>query len=374
MYNEIKKILNSLNEPTIWKLKTFDELLEENIKEAKEILSSDEVEWNPIDSDPYMKKLRVLTLRQIHNQNYMKSSIKKMLITTATEVDLDHLGIEKNVIRDKGHYPYADFEFKLSEENKNNVVIPEGLVLNSTDDRFKAHTIKQTTIPAGELTAVVRVELEEYTKESFVKTEKLLTDVPFSLEIKQLENFKNGESVETDERYRLRILSANAKYNTAGSLEAYKFFTYSADGRIKDVSIPTNNKQVLDVDIYIASDAEIDDEMIQKVYDSCNKKFVRPLGDRLNVYPAELILLDLVAEIELFELYDVDEIDAQIKENFNLSFFIGDEFLRVDFIKKFHVTNNVYKVNSEFEDTIVTNKQIIKINSINFTYVQAKEI
>lgn len=369
--NNIALALSTLQEPTAFDTKTFDEILEDIIELAKPILKENEIEWQPIDSDPYMKKLRVLALRGVVNENYIKETVKQLLITTATGADLDNLGIERNVIRDQGMFPYADFEFKLEEANDKDIIIPAGLVLRSSDDRYKAHSLLDTTIKAGDLSTIIRFELETYVKKTYIKTETLITDIPFTLEIIQLDNFDNGSAIETDERYRLRIIGARYKYNTAGSLDAYEYFTYESDPRIKDVSIPVDDKNVLDVNIYIASDSIIDDEMIQKVYDSCNSKYVRPIGDRLTVYPVEIISLDLVAEIQLFELYNVDEIDAKIKENFDLYFSIGEEWLKIDFIKNFYVSTNVYEVTANFENVIATNQQMIKINSINFTYVKA---
>jgi len=370
MYRDLESKLSSLQEPTAIQNKSFDDLFNENIATAKEILNNDGIEWLPLESDPYTKNIRVLTLRQLHNQTDKNLTVKSLLLTTATGTDLDNLGAGLNIFRDAGEYPYTNFEFSLLTVSSNDIVIPKGLILNSDDDNYKALTKEETTIKAGELKSTVIVELSEYIEESEVKTENLVTDLTYAIEIKQLDIFKNGSTAENDERYRLRLIASKDKYNTAGSDGAYKFYTYSADSRIDDVSIPADNEP-LEVNIYIASFDGIDDAMIDRVYESCNEQYTRPLGDDLSVYPAQLIELDLTADIKLLDLLKQDDIDTQIKANFKNSFFIGQDFMKLDFYRKCGV-DGVYDVKSTFEDITVNDKQIIKINSINFNYTQAE--
>jgi phage-related baseplate assembly protein len=369
MYKDLENKLSSLQEPTAIQLKSFDELFNENIAEAKKILNTDLVEWLPLESDAYTKNIRVLTLRQMHNQADKNLTVKSLLLTTATKEDLDNLGAELNIFRDLGEYPYADFEFSLLTVSTNDIVIPKGLVLNSDDDKNKAFTKYETTIKAGDLKATVIVELEAYINESDVKTENLITDLTYTVDIKQLDIFKNGDDKEDDNRYRLRLIASNDAHNTAGSESAYKFYTYTADSRIDDVSIPNDNEP-LEVNIYIASFSGVDDAMIDRVYESCNEKYTRPLGDDLSVYPAQIIEVNLTGDIELLDLLKQDEIDTQIKANFNNSFFIGQDFMKLDFYRKCGVAGT-YDIKSAFTDVLANDKQIIKIVSINFNYTQA---
>ena len=102
-----------------------------------------------------------------------------------------------------------------------------------------------------------------------------------------------------------------------------------------------------------------------------NAKYTRPLNDKLSVKPAEIISLDLTVDIEVFDLLKQSEIDAEIRANFENSFFIGQNFIESDFMRKCHI-DGVYRVNSNFEDRIVSNKQIIKINSLTLILKGAK--
>ena len=366
MYKDIEKQLLSLQEPTVFNIKTFDELLAENIELAKEILGSD---WLPLESDPYMKKLRVLTLRQMHNQADKKETVKQLLVTTATGKDLDNLGASVGIFRDSGEYPYTNFEFKLLAQSDDDVVIPKGLILNDLEDKHRAFVVEDVVITTGAERGIAKVELLEFVEQSDVKCENIVTELTFGVEVKQLGIFDNGASFESDDRYRFRIIASNNRYSVAGPTEAYKYFVYEADARIDDVSIPDDN-EVLHVDIYIASFSGVDDVMIQRANVACNDKYTRPIGDKVSVLPAEIIALDIDVKIELFDLLKQSDVEKRIRENFLNSFFIGQNFVRSDLIRKCHI-DGVYRVSSDFEDVLVSNKQIIKIESLNLEFVEA---
>jgi len=276
MYKDLENKLSTLVEPTPFKIKTFDELLAENIALAKEIIGTD---WKPLESDPYMKKLRVLTLRQVHNQMDKKETFKQLLITTATDIDLDNLGAEFDVFRDEGEYPYAEFEFTLLTTQDKDVIIPAGLILNDINDNVRAYLVENITIVTGQISEIATVKLEKYIAESDIKTENIVSELTYAVDVKQLTLFSNGAEIESDDRYRLRIIASNAKYSTAGSVEAYKYFAYSADSRIDDITIPNDNNP-LDVNIFIASFEVVDETMINNVYKACNAEYTRPLGDQ----------------------------------------------------------------------------------------------
>ena len=366
MYENIEKQLSSLQDPLAFDITSFDELLNENITLAKDVLGLD---WLPLESDPYMKKLRVLTLRQMHNQADKKETVKQLLVTTATGADLDNFGASVGIFRDDGEHPYTDFEFKLLAQSDNDVVIPRGLILNDLKDNHRATVVEDVIITAGTESGIAKVELLEFVQQSNVKCENIVTELTFGVEVKQLGMFDNGTSLESDDRYRLRIIASNNRYSVAGPTEAYKYFVYSSDARIDDVSIPDDN-EVLHIDIYIASFSGVDDVMIQRADGACSDKYTRPIGDKVSVKPAEIISLDIDVKIELFDLLKQSDIEKRIRDNFLNSFFIGQNFVRSDLIRKCHI-DGVYRVSSDFEDVIVNNKQIIKISSLNLDFVEA---
>jgi len=366
MFNLLDR-LSSLPEPTAFDIKTYDELLDENVALAKEVLGDG---WIPLESDPYMRLIRVLTLRQLHNQTDKKETVKQSLIATATGADLDVLGAGVGVFRDKGEFPYAKFLFKLLAPAVSDRIIPAGTVLNDDDDTVTAQVVKNVIIPAGEIEAVGVVELEEYVKESEIKTENIVTELSFTFEAKQLEPFANGKEVENDERFRVRIIESFSAISTAGAEESYKYHAFNADSRIKDVAVI--DERVLEVDVYVASiDDNVDELMLSRVKEALNAKKVRPLNDKVTVHPAILKNINITATIELFDLLRQKEIEEQVRKNLLKTFYIGENFTRSDLIRRLHI-DGVYRVITDFKDVITSKKEIIHISEINLEFAEAK--
>ena len=360
MSKEIEKALAELRTPSVVVVSDFDTLLDENVALAKEVLGSD---WRPLESDAYMKKIRVLTLRQMHNQADKNETIKQLLVTTATGTSLDYKGLGRSVTRDEGESPYADFKFTLSSVLEHNVTIPKGTLLSSDDDKHKAETMEDAQIIAGDESVTVQVQLLELTSSSDVVTENIVTDMPFIAVTEQLESFKNGANVESDDRYRIRVIESLARFSTAGAEDAYRYYTFAADSRIDDLVVL--DEEILEVHIYIASNLGVDQAMIDRVYDSCTPKKVRPLNDKVVVAAAPIIGLDVSSTIEVFDLLKAGEIEEAIRDNFHNSFFIGQDFVKSDLDRKCHV-DGVYRVNTDFTDVLTNEKEIIKINSLHW--------
>jgi phage-related baseplate assembly protein len=353
--------LGNLPLPTIVEENDFETLFIENIEEAKKVLGEN---WQPLESDPYTQNIRLLTLRQMHNQAGLNHTIKQMLVTLATGVDLDYLGLERGIIRDEGEYPYADFEFTLYTALDYNVTIPKGTLLNDVTDSIHAYTSSDAVILEGELSVVVRVELEIFSFSSDLKTENIVTSLPFAPTVKQLESYSDGAALEDDERYRMRIILSR-KFSTAGSADAYRYFALSADARIADVFI--TSEASLEVHIYLASDVDIDDLMIERVYTICNAKSVRPLSDKVVVSTALVRELSISITITVFDLLKSGEIEEKIRNSFKYGFALGQDLVKSEILRKCHL-NGVYKVESDFVDVVVEQKEIIKIISLTLAF------
>jgi phage-related baseplate assembly protein len=359
----IKDALTKLGTPKAIETNSFEALLDKNISLAKEVLGEN---WYPLESDPYMKKLRVLTLRQIHNQADKNLTILSLLATTALGNDLDSIGIDRGVIRDEGQAPFAEFKFNLTKVSDGTLLIPSGTKIGLEDEvGIYATTIRDAVVLKGSSSVVTVAELSYPCVSSEIVLDTLITDIPYVAMLEQISSFSSGSIAEDDDRYRVRIILNRNRFNTAGSIDAYTFYTYSADSRIDDVFI--TSEAPLEVNVYIASFDGVDDEMIKRVEETLNAKEIRPLGDRVIVKPAKVISITLVATIEIFNIENSSLIEEQIRANFEESFFIGQDFVRSDFDRKCHV-DGVYRVVSNFKDVIVGKKEIVKINSLKLDF------
>jgi len=369
IYSKIKDTLRNLDTPTVTTVKNFDDFLAELIADAKEVLGRD---WRPLESDPYMKHLRVMALRKLHDQTNKNIIIRDLLVTTATGDMLDHLGVSRGVVRDEGEFPIARFEFKLSTPLDRDVVIPQGTILTS-DTNIQSETIEDGLISAGNDKVVVKVQLFEYVESSDIQTPYIVTELPFVATATQLESFHNGADVENDDRYRLRIITALARSSTAGAEDAYRWYAFSADRRIKDVCITSIPKSLI-VDIYVYAKSDmLDDEMIERVYSTCNAKSVRPLSDLVQVHKATIIPVTIKATLEVYDLLKASSIQEQIEENFRDSFGLGVDLVKSDFDRKCHV-DGVYRVVNDFEDILVDKHEVIEIQGFELEFVGVENV
>jgi hypothetical protein len=314
-----------------------------------------------------MRKLRVLTLRQMHNEADKNETIKQLLVTTATGVNLDHLGLELGVVRDKGEKPRALVKFSLPVERSFDIVIFAGTVLNNTGDDYKAYVVKDLTIKKGETFVQGDVELDRYIERSDVKCENIVTDVAYVVKAEQMTKFDNGASYEDDDHYRVRIILSLATYSTAGCTDAYEYYTRTADSRIDDVAISANEGIVK---VVLHSFSGVDVAMLERVDKAVNSKSVRPISDNPNVIPANILETTITLEVELYEPLDAGRVENEIRANFTDAFFIGQDLVRSDVMRKAHLAG-VYRINSDFTDVIVDDESVMNLQSLNLSFTRA---
>src|SRR3990172_5512364 len=109
-----------------------------------------------------------------------------------------------------------------SEPNR----IPSGVILSSTEG-ISAELIEDLVIPSGTLTGTGRVELSVYINTTTMKTEQIITPLPYLLGAVQAGDFVGGSNPESNEELRARIALAYERFSTAGAAGAYKFFAIS---------------------------------------------------------------------------------------------------------------------------------------------------
>ncbi|MGL4733852.1 MAG: baseplate assembly protein, partial [Enterovibrio sp.] len=121
------------------------------------------------------------------------------------------------------------------------------------------------------------------------------------------------EIVESDDSFKRRVQLAFNGLNTAGSLDAYVFFTLGADGRIADAAAlsPAPCEIIVTV-MAIAGDGAADDELLAKVRalfgvsddglsQTATPSQVRPQGDLVTVQSAEIINYSVKAQLHVLQ-------------------------------------------------------------------------
>ncbi len=124
--------------------------------------------------------------------------------------------------------------------------------------------------------------------------------------------------VESDDDFRFRIQISLEGFSTAGPRGAYEFHARSAHPDVKDVMVAgpgTDGLSVApgDVEVYVLShqgNGTAAQEVLDEVARAVNDERVRPLTDRVLVYPAAIRTYQVRATIEVVDGTDLSVVEA----------------------------------------------------------------
>lgn len=291
----MNSIYDLLTQPNI------DEIVSENVA-LFESLNPGVIES---ESDYYMPAIRSFSEREMRLRAEMVFNLAQMFWMDAEGDFLDHCAKEFEVYRLEGSKPTANFIFSLSSILDIDITIPTNTLLLS-DDQTRAYLIDEVVIPAGEVSAVGRCELDMYIETTDIKTETIGTPLPYILEAQQLGTYSGGLGRETDEALRARIPLSLYTLSGAGPIGAYKKLTFAADSRIKDVYVYENNSQVQ----IIVDTLVFDSVMEDRILSSCSEYTVRPLSDKIEIYQAEVVPFEIQAKLTLKNSLDISTLSS----------------------------------------------------------------
>lgn len=119
---------------------------------------------------------------------------------------------------------------------------------------------------------------------------------------------------ESDEAFRLRRQLAPDGYAAAGPENAYKFFSLSADGRIRQVEAIKGDDNRCDV-VLLGRDGDgsVEQEIVAKVYEALSAKTRRPLTDNVYVRSVSVTTQPIKVHIKLQTGPDPETIAAKSK-------------------------------------------------------------
>lgn len=297
-------VLYNLPFPTIIETLEYETIVQRKLSKVKEILKDKGVEYKESEADDLMTLIEADAYEEMFLRAALNERIKEQFLAYASGSNLDHIGVTRfGVERLQGAKPKAEFEFSLSEAKDVDIVLPKALMLGNAE--HTAELIEDVVIDAGSLKANGVVELDEYRESSEIKTEDILTPLPWVVKAKQLENFIGGATVEDDERYRERIWLSRERKTTAGSKMQYIFYAKSADVRVQEVDVKNGGAGVVKVYL-LAKDFSTDSSIKEAVESALNKEEIRPLTDRPVVEFATVVDVNIDATLRVKNLSIVD--------------------------------------------------------------------
>ncbi|PPB57577.1 baseplate assembly protein [Campylobacter hyointestinalis subsp. hyointestinalis] len=329
--------LKTLPYPQVIESLDYEKILSDIKNVFKEQLNDIEIEL--LESDSYSALLETLAYRELLLRARINSSVKAMLLPFSEGSDLDNIVSIYGIERQQGEKPTARIKFSLSTTLDYDVYIPSGLVLVSKDG--ETATLKDSlSIKAGDKEMVGVSVLDSFVKSSSIKCELIQTPLPFVLTAKQENEFVGGAERESDDRLRERAVLSLERFSTAGSAKAYIYQAMSANAKVEEVSVLGGGAGI--VNVYIKS-TDMSEETRQSVADHLNGEKVRPLTDNVIVANANIIDVEIRAELELTDMLINGEINKNL-QNIEKSLHLGQD-LNISYIYKILHQNGVYRVN-----------------------------
>ena len=305
--------LLDLPAPEVIEVFDFETIKQRKLDLVTSILANKGIKYIPNESDDLMTMIEADAYEDMLLRTRINNAVKGGLLAFAKGADLDHLGASRyGVVRLEGSKPYASFTFNLSTVFPYDVNLPRGLHL--TDGKgANAILLNDLSITSGNTTVSGVVELQEFVATSDIKTEIIVTPLPYVITAVQESPFNHGADAEDDERFRERIWKGRERKSTAGSLLTYEYYAFSADARITAVKIINDSAGV--VKVYLLSvDGAADQIMINRVSNVLNAEERRPLTDTVEVYSGIIKDVRIEADIVLYDLTYEPEVRTLIEK------------------------------------------------------------
>lgn len=217
---------------------------------------------------------------------------KMNLLFFSKEDYLEHLAALLDVERLPASFAGAKVKATLSTPLNYSVTIPAGIRITAGDEIYFSITspivIKQGTTEAqGTVKCTVAGTIGNGYVEGQIN--KIVDNLPFLVNIKNMETTTGGEDAEDDEALRERTRQAPESFSTAGPDGSYAFWTKTASPAIIDVAVYSPTPGVVHIRPLLEGGELPNGQLIEEIEKILNEKNRRPLTDKVEVSEPEQV-------------------------------------------------------------------------------------
>jgi len=339
---------------------TLEELISKNVALFTEVNPNIKLDS---DSDYYMPLIQSWSEAELRLRVETNFNFNQFIWMNAVGVGLDNVAQMFGISRLQGSKPYANFTFSISTPKDVDISVPSLLLGGGTANA----NIESFILPANSTSVSVVGVLDSYIESTSIKTEELLTTLPYLAKLTQTTNYANGATVESDEALRERIGLSFAEFSTAGPKNAYIKKTLEADSRIKDVDVRENNFGV-QITIYAS---QYDTVLVSRVQRALNIEEQRPLTDKIALQEATKVSVIINAKIALKTNIIQADVDTLIKNKVGSTLFKIGQKLSISKIIDMLFVEGVEDVtlNSPASNVNTGLTSVIEIVALELVYV-----
>jgi len=238
----------------------------------------------------------------------IQAACEKMLVRTASGVFLDYLGDLVGTPRLSAAAAQTRIAFTLNEPATAPLFIPAGTVVASADGRVSFATEEDIEVGTTPVTVTAICTESGEAGNGWLPDQINALSAGLPVTASNVSASSGGADVETDDRYRERIISAPEAYTNAGSYGAYRHHAMSTHQSIVDVAVlgPNEGEPPGHVAVVPLTDTGLPEAtLIERVHAKLSADTVRPLCDTVVVRAPLVVPYSVEVALTLYESADV---------------------------------------------------------------------
>lgn len=251
------------------------------------------------NADPRRKFIQALVPYIVQERNNLDYALKQNLLAYAEDEFLDHKGEDVSTPRLEATPAVTTMEFILEEERVSPLTIEAGTLFLVGEDTY-FETQETIVVPVGQHTVQVKAVCTEPGEKGngYLPGEitELVRPLPWVKDVRNITTSAGGVEVEDDDAYAERIRMAPESFSVAGPSGAYEYWAKTASQEIVDVVVSSPLPGIVDIRILLKDGELPTQEILDRVFEVCSDKSVRPLTDKVTVNAPEIVQYDVDVE------------------------------------------------------------------------------
>lgn len=253
----------------------------------------------PAIADPRRKYVQAMVAYVAQERARLDHALKQNLLAYAEDEFLDHKGEDVSTPRLAATAATTTMEIELEEERVSPLTIEAGTLFLVGEDTY-FETRETVVVPVGQHTVQVQAVCTETGEKGngYLPGEitELVRPLPWVKSVRNITTSAGGSEVEDDDAYAERIRLAPESFSVAGPEGAYIYWAKTASQDIVDVVVERPAPGTVDIRVLMKDGELPTQEILDKVFETCSDKTVRPLTDLVTVNAPEVVLYDVDAQ------------------------------------------------------------------------------
>lgn len=320
--------------------------------------------------------INAFAYRELLVRNQIQDAALQNLVAFARFPMLDHLGELVGVVRLPSASAFTTIQLTLVEGH-GDIVVPNGLRVQTTDGRVVFQLIEDTPVATGVnsvlVTAISQTPGAPGNDYAIGTISVILDPQAYLSAAANTTVSEGGSDEESDDQLRDRIKLAPNSFSVAGPYKAYEFWAKSASPLIIDVAVTNPVPGTVEVFPLVEDLSTTPTEILDAVYAVLNADRIRPLNDTVIVTSPTAVNTAITVGLILYEGAVQSDILPIVQSNLQAfkdgrRKLLGQDVV-IDQIKALCVIDGVYKANVTVpaSDLIISETQFANITSINVT-------